>query len=346
MFGTKGLEILKNDTDKKTYFTIIKELLHCAVIEKEIPHYYFRCLLYKKGSPDYRKFIGNRKREKIIHEFYFKDGSNYDLEDKLAFSKLLEENSIRTPKILASNDGYKITLVDEIRIIQTAGDLTDFLKQLLYRSKANSVFVKRKTGLGGLHTFKFDTNKIGDENSIKKLFELMESNDFLFQETVIQHDRVNEIYSGSLNTVRVHAAIDGDNKVELISALMRFGSHGSVVDNGSSGGFFVPVNIDNWTLEKTGSTFFENGSKRYIKHPDTGYEFNNFEIPFGNEIKSEINKAAKLFDTSFIGWDIAITKNGPLIIEGNENPHVNMAQMACGGFKGHAGFEKVFAGYL
>lgn len=343
-----GLEIVKNDTNKKPYLRILKELAHCAFIEKEISFYYFSCLLYKNDAPDYRRFIGNKKSRKIIDEFYFKnrDEGSRELEDKLIFSKILDKNKVSSPQIIANNNGYIIDIGGEKHHINDAKELAGLLKQIISISASKSIFIKRNTGLGGLHAFKFDSRNLDNRALVEDLYKLMGTNDFLFQETVIQHDKINEIYPESLNTVRVHATVDSDNKVEIISALMRFGSNGSVVDNGSAGGFFVPVDLTNWTLGKTGSVFFKNGANQYIKHPDTGYEFKGFEIPYGCEIEKEINKVAPLFDASFIGWDVAITNEGPLIIEGNENPHVNMAQIACGGFKGHAGFEKVFNGYL
>jgi hypothetical protein len=171
--------------------------------------------------------------------------------------------------------------------------------------------------------------------------------DFIFQETVIQHDEINKIYSKSINTIRVHTLYNKKtNEVEIISALMRFGHGGSVVDNGSSGGFFIPVNIDKWELEGYGRTYLKSGGNTFFVHPDTNQKLDGFRIPFSNEIKELVIKGAKLFPNEFIGWDIAITENGPLAIEGNGSSHLIMLQMACGGIKNHPRFKEIFADYL
>lgn len=346
MTKTEKLNIILNDKDRKSIPQMIIELIHCVFLEKEIPFYYFTCLLYKQGAPDYRHFIGDKKRGSIIDDFYFKNGENPNLENKLKFNEILEEHNVQAPKILADNQGYLLNIESNKQKIKNEKELIDVLKTLIHKTQNKSIFIKRNTGLGGLNTFKFNMENVHDMSSIKKLFDLMENTNFIFQETIFQHDEVNKIYPESINTVRVHAAVNAANEVEIISALMRFGTNGNVADNVTAGGFFVPVNTDDWSLEEKGSTFFKNGASQYVEHPDTKYNFGGFKIPYGDQIENEIKKVAKLYENTFVGWDIAISNKGPLVIEGNDNPHVHMAQMACGGFKVHEGFKKVFAEYL
>lgn len=66
----------------------------------------------------------------------------------------------------------------------------------------------------------------------------MQIESFVFQENIVQNERINKIYDKSINTIRIHTYFhEEENKVEIISALMRFGFGGSIVDNGCSGGF-------------------------------------------------------------------------------------------------------------
>ena len=45
-----------------------------------------------------------------------------------------------------------------------------------------------------------------------------------------------------------------------------------------------------------------------------------FQIPFWNEIiKMLISAANVVKEVGYIGWDVAITKTGPIIIEGNND---------------------------
>ncbi len=36
-----------------------------------------------------------------------------------------------------------------------------------------------------------------------------------------------------------------------------------------------------------------------------------------------------------MGWDIAITQNGPITIEGNHNTNITMSEVGYGGYKKH-----------
>src|SRR5699024_513931 len=158
------------------------------------------------------------------------------------------------------------------------------------------------------------------ENNITKLFDLMSTNNFVFQETIVQHNSITKIYPNSINSIRVYSYRNKDtNNIEIVSALMRFGFNGSVVDNGSSGNMFVSIDTDNNSeLSAPADTCVENGGTSYAKHPDTKVTFNGIELPYQKETIETIKKAANLFTNEYIGWDIAITPNGPIIIEGND----------------------------
>ena len=60
--------------------------------------------------------------------------------------------------------------------------------------------------------------------------------------------------------------------------------------------------------------------KILLRHPVTQTEFLNFQIPYWDNLKRMAIKAQKEFDhMKSIGWDIAITPEGPVIIEANQN---------------------------
>ena len=58
--------------------------------------------------------------------------------------------------------------------------------------------------------------------------------------------------------------------------------------------------------------------KILLRHPVTQSEFHNFQIPYWDDLKKISIKAQKIFHhIKSIGWDIAITPEGPVIIESN-----------------------------
>ncbi|MFP3470774.1 sugar-transfer associated ATP-grasp domain-containing protein, partial [Micrococcus sp. SIMBA_144] len=148
---------------------------------------------------------------------------------------------------------------------------------------------------------------------------------------LVQNKLLQKVYPASINTIRVHTYYNKKaDEVKIISALIRFGASGRIVDNGN---LFVPIDINKWKLKKVGYSFLKNGGHTYLYHPESNIFFNNYQLPYGKSIEELVCRAGKLFKNEFIGWDIAITPHGISIIEGNGNPHLIMAQIACEGFR-------------
>src|SRR5699024_1760919 len=55
-------------------------------------------------------------------------------------------------------------------------------------------------------------------------------------------------------------------------------------------------------------------------HPVTGVEFQGYQIPMWDEIVEQTKEIAVYRpENRSVGWDIALTENGPDFIEGNHN---------------------------
>ena len=56
----------------------------------------------------------------------------------------------------------------------------------------------------------------------------------------------------------------------------------------------------------------------YDRHPTTGATVPGFHVPFWDEIVQSVRTAAEMVPrVGYIGWDIAVTDNGPEFVEGN-----------------------------
>ena len=75
----------------------------------------------------------------------------------------------------------------------------------------------------------------------------------------------------------------------------------------------------------------ENGIDKKLKKKKksiTGIKFDGFEIPYWDEIKKMVLEAALVNDkVNIVGWDVAISKDGPVIIEGNRGPGFDLVQV-------------------
>jgi hypothetical protein len=141
---------------------------------------------------------------------------------------------------------------------------------------------------------------------------------FILQEKVRQHRKLSALHPHSLNTIRIVTFRNASN-VELFSLALRVGANGRPTDNWASGGIVIRVNPDTGRLQ--GEGFFKCGfGGRVRAHPDTGVEFDGLQIPFFDEaVRMAEAFHRELYGIHSVGWDLAITENGPIVLEGNDD---------------------------
>ena len=92
------------------------------------------------------------------------------------------------------------------------------------------------------------------------------------------------------------------------------GSGSSIVDNFHQGGMGLLVDMERGCLSGNGFTKKLAESEVSV----TGVRFDGFPIPYWDEVKAMIIEGAIATpEVYFIGWDIAIGVDGPLVVEAN-----------------------------
>lgn len=248
------------------------------------------------------------------------------LRDKELFELIAREYSIPTPKIDGALLGGRV-LYDSQRIT-----FEDYLKEI---PNGTSLFMKEKSGMKGSGAYSLD--KRADkfflnekELSINKIGEEIPSEtEYIIQKRLLQHLDMRKLYPQALNTLRVVSVIYKDDVV-ILGSLLRLGANGSVVDNWAHGGVAVGVNEDG-TLKKW--AFFKPGyGTKTDRHPNTGVLFEGYQLPYWNEVVTLVKEThKKLACIPTVGWDIAITEDGPLVIEGNDDYDGALLQACTGG---------------
>jgi hypothetical protein len=65
----------------------------------------------------------------------------------------------------------------------------------------------------------------------------------------------------------------------------------------------------------------------FTAHPNTGEQIEGRVLPCWEEAKALAIEAHRaFFDRVVIGWDIAILEDGPILVEGNGNPDMDIIQ--------------------
>ena len=176
--------------------------------------------------------------------------------------------------------------------------------------------VKPVTGIGGKGVERKTVTPGEDTGAMYRL--LRENNQALAEELVVQHPDLAALYPIAINTLRLYTFYNG-REVHVVRSVLKLGNHGSVVDNDAGGGMFT-------FLDEEGRVKYPAADLEehlYEKHPLTGARIPGFQVPFFREALDMVCEAALVTpQVAYVGWDVAITPQGPCIIEGNSYPGV------------------------
>lgn len=196
-----------------------------------------------------------------------------------------------------------------------ADGLRDFCEKNL------SVFAKETHNFGGFGVERLCSLEIEDYSLL--CCELVEKKMFLIEQAVVQHSEMNRLCPKSVNTVRV-VTILKNGEANVMYALVRMGSGKGYVDNISSGGMYAPLSEAGVI---TAAAFCDKLGEYFTVHPASGTPIVGFKIPMFSEAIALVRAAAtRVPRVRYVGWDVAISESGPLIIEGNTIPSYDMCQ--------------------
>jgi len=195
-------------------------------------------------------------------------------------------------------------------------DLAAFLE------KHPTMIVKPRDGACGKGVEKLC---VKDFKSSQKLKEYCLKNEqTVLEELIIQDKGMDKLFSGCVNTVRM-VTITRNSEVHIVFCSVRIGAGDTIVDNLNSGGMAALVDSESGII--TTDAADKNGVV-YKLHPDTNTTIKGFKIPNFEEGREMVKKAAVLVkEIGYVGWDIAFSDKGALLIEGNHFPGHDIYQM-------------------
>lgn len=178
--------------------------------------------------------------------------------------------------------------------------------------------------------------------SMAELQSIVSDNKFILQQRVEQTHALAYLYPHSLNTLRIVTVYNREtSQIDLLTAVMRIGADYHRVDNWAAGGLIVGVDTNTGCLTKYG--FYKPTIKveKCTHHPNTHVEFIGYKIPYFEDAVAACKRFHSYFpDIHSVGWDVAITDDGPCFIEGNDNWDTVLPQVCTRGLKDE--FDKYF----
>lgn len=333
-----GMTYFPEVSTRKGKLVIIEEQIKHFFKYHSINKFYFLYGFDRNGFRNEDEYVDYEEfrnvRERLIRQ---QNAPIAILRDKFLFGIVANSLGIKTANNIGFCKGCKLYLLREKKEVDLVSYLhneeIDVFFKLINGECADGVFrLKSKNG-----RILLNDKVVADEI----LLDRVKGSTFILQELVIQCKELENLYPSSVNTIRVETIYDRKSgNIELLPPLLRVGTRGNNVDNWAVGGLAVMIDMEKKCLGKYGFYKPHFGTKE-SKHPDTGIVFEGYKIPF----LSEAINMAKEFHSFFpaihsIGWDIAITDDGPCFIEGNDNWEISLVQICSHGLNKE--FRKYF----
>lgn len=314
------VRIYRSSKEKKPVFRVVWESLRMTVKYRALPDQYFTCRLYRPGIPladilEYIPRYAMYRWFKAINSFH--SGDHRLLFHKAYFHMYLDRADFPSsePILYLLNQTWYTPSIEMLT--------TDQALEIINTSNVESIFVKPSTfGQGrGISRFVRENGtgpfRRSDDTVLNKTFleHLAHTGSYILEKGLIQHPEMAKLNSSSVNTFRIQTGFFSGMGAEVLHAVVRIGGAGNCVDNVSAGGCFVYIDAETGDPQRHG---YDTDFNRITHHPQTGLDLTRLSFPFFDEVTDLAKRAACLFPTMpLIGWDIAYTEHGPVVIEGN-----------------------------
>jgi hypothetical protein len=176
-----------------------------------------------------------------------------------------------------------------------------------------------------------------------EIYDLMnydsDSQGYVIQQKLDNHPEIVHLTgTGKLQTIRIITFVDRFGNVRILQAHLKMVTGDNYIDSfvlGATGNIQADIDIEFGLLNSAiAPSLRMPGVVPIYKHPDTEVTFDGFRMPCWTQACELVTQAAKVFlPIRSIGWDIAITPSGPVVIEGNywwnpPNQHKCMSEIS------------------
>ena len=278
---------------------------------------------FEKRDEEFRKsFLG--LNEQRFYLDYLNPVKYYSLaRNKYLAHKMLEDTGVRKSELYC----YYQPEARFISSNEKASDREGVLR-ILKNKKVQSCVIKTTESSHGDNVWVINAIEFRDDDAVMMRFDgesqllssILGKEALIFESVVKQTKQFAAFNESSVNTVRFMTTLYPDGSARVIATFIKIGRAGKCVDNAGGGGN-VDVCVDTETGEVKYAIQYDGwrNIKEIEKHPDSGNQLNGVMIENWQAIKEEVRKFQQAFPyCKAAGWDIAITDDGPVVIEVND----------------------------
>ncbi|MGP9805418.1 sugar-transfer associated ATP-grasp domain-containing protein [Paracoccus sp. NSM] len=235
--------------------------------------------------------------------------------DKLAFDGMVRSAGMDAPQTLAVLEGGVV----HDTVARDRTDPTTFLAR-----HEGAFFIKDRHGASGEGAYAITA--LGGEFSLNdkpstrdEIIALLQGLPYpvLIQRRLAQHERLSVLNPSSINGVRIVTMFGRTcRQAEMLATAIRIGAAGNVVDNLIGGGSFCAIDPASGGLQGTP----RNNAGVPLSAEQRGLDtFEGYRVPHFREAARRCLLLHEIIGPApeTIGWDVAITPEGPVFLEGN-----------------------------
>ncbi|GAA1467672.1 sugar-transfer associated ATP-grasp domain-containing protein [Microbacterium thalassium] len=176
--------------------------------------------------------------------------------------------------------------------------------------RLGTVVTKEPIGQAGTGVHRYHAAEIDDWDAFHR--GLLERGELLIEEVIRQHADLAAVCPGTVNTTRVTAFFDGE-KTHILAMAQKFG-RGEVSDQMTFGGFYTMLDENGHAV----GPGYDSHAHVHEVHPDSGLRIADFQLPMVDEVTAFVDEVARVVpQVQYVGWDIVVTPDGPVLVEGN-----------------------------
>lgn len=247
--------------------------------------------------------------------------SKSDLKDKLSFTRRCRAAGVDAPVVLLYLDA------DGNAVPEGQNDVG------LPRT---DIFIKPAKGKGGRGCEKWgyhdgryigpDARTLDEAGLVAHIVALANQRGrYLVQECLHNHVAMRDL--GELTSLRVTSCKTEDGDFEATNATLKLALGGSGVDNFHQGGAVAKVDMASGQVGPASDSWLKRPCVWHDHHPTTKAPIAGRILPYWHDTVQLVEMAHRLFpDRIMLGFDVAITDRGPVVIEGNVQSGCDMIQ--------------------
>ena len=246
-----------------------------------------------------------------------------ELADKVWFAKYMADKNIRAVPVF---------------LYLTAGQVQAALSQET-SLPPQDLFVKPRQGNGGHNAARYDHvgngvyrsatgELIARETLLRQLLLQSLKQDFIVQPRLVNHRALSTISNDALSTVRVLTIRNEKGFPEATNFAFRMAmGENSTVDNFHQGGLATVVDAETGMIGEASNIGVRPEVGWLSVHPNSGVTFKGMILPDWAAVVALAVAAHQAFPQRImVGWDVAMLADGPMIIEGNGRPDLDIHQ--------------------